>query len=76
MNDRSAAKIFHNVITHNRGTNPVTIMLRYNYCLTKILNIRESIINKGSEWYSVITYFIFIQARLQVQLLISLQTIF
>ena len=25
----STAKIFHNVITHNRGTNPVTIMLYY-----------------------------------------------
>ena len=25
----STTKIFHNVITHNRGTNPVTIMLYY-----------------------------------------------
>ena len=25
----STAKIFHNVITHNRGTNLVTIMLYY-----------------------------------------------
>ena len=27
-NDVSTAKIFHNVITHNRGTNPVTIISR------------------------------------------------
>ena len=29
LNCVSTAKIFHNVITHNRGTNPVTIMLYY-----------------------------------------------
>ena len=29
LNCVSAAKIFHNVITYNRGTNPVTIMLYY-----------------------------------------------
>ena len=27
-------KIFHNVITHNRGTNPVTIMLLIKHCLS------------------------------------------
>ena len=31
LNCVSTAKIFHNVITHNRGTNPVTIMLYYPY---------------------------------------------